>query len=242
VEELAGVDAETYSQWVIVDDFPGGRPAWDLAGATLTTDVTAWERLKLRVLNGMHSTVAYLGALAGCTTIADAVALPGLDAVLRRLVAEDVAPTLDPPPAVTATGYGEAVLRRIANPAIDHRTVQVAMDGTQKLPQRMVGTVLDRRRVGAVPAYASLCLAAWMRFVQGYADDGRPLPLQDPLADTIRAALPASGDAPAVVAALLPLIFPAEEAEDTELVAEITGWLRALQRHGAADTIRRAIP
>jgi fructuronate reductase len=245
--DRAAVDAEPYSQWVIVDDFPGGRPAWDLAGATLTSDVTPWERLKLRVLNGVHSTVAYLGALAGCATIAEAVTLPGLTAVLRRLVADDVAPTLDPPPGVTVTGYGGSVLARIANPAIDHRTVQVAMDGSQKLPQRLVGTVLDRRRQGAMPAYAALSLAAWMRFAQGSADDGRPLPLQDPLADQIRAVLPSSGDPAAAVAALLPLIVPAELAspaelvEDGELAAEIAGWLRALQRHGAADTVRRAL-
>jgi fructuronate reductase len=240
VDDLAAVAAEPYSQWVIVDDFPGGRPAWDLAGATLTTDVTAWERLKLRVLNGVHSAVAYLGALAGCATIADAVALPGLTALLRSLIAQDLAPTLDPPAGVSVTEYGEEVLRRIANPAIDHRTVQVAMDGTQKLPQRLVGTVLDRRRQGALPAYAALCIAAWMRFVQGNADDGRPLPLQDPLAGTIQAALPASGEPRAVVDALLPLVSPAELVEDGEVVAEITGWLCALRRHGAADTIRRA--
>jgi fructuronate reductase len=240
VTDLAAVDAEPYSQWVIADDFPGGRPAWDLAGATLTTDVTAWERLKLRVLNGVHSTVAYLGALAGCATIADAVALPGLTTVLRRLIAVDVAPTLQPPAGVSVIGYGEAVLGRIANPAIEHRTLQVAMDGTQKLPQRLVGSVLDRRRQGALPTHIALSLAAWMRFVQGTADNGQPLPLPDPLADTMRAALPASGAASAVVAALLPVVAPAALADDAELIAEITGWLRALQRHGAADTICRA--
>ncbi|MEK8110327.1 hypothetical protein NKG94_50430 [Micromonospora sp. M12] len=122
------------------------------------------------------------------------------------------------------------------------------MDGSQKLPQRLVGTVRDRRRQGDLPAYAALAIAAWMRFTMGVADDGQPLPLQDPLADVIRAALPHSidpsrpltGSAGGAVRALLRLdaIFPTELAEDAELVAAITGWLDALSTNGAAATVK----
>jgi fructuronate reductase len=239
LRDLAAVDAEPYKQWVLEDDFPGGRPDWASAGAILTGDVTSWERLKLRVLNGVHSTVAYLGALAGCDTVAAALRMPGLVGLLERLVAEDVAPTLDPPDGVRVVDYGATVLHRFANPAIEHRTLQVAMDGSQKLPQRLVGTVVDRRRQGGLPEYATLALAAWMRFVQGTGDDGRALPLQDPLADAIRAALPTSADPARTVQALLGLdaIFPAELAGDAELVAAITRWLRSLTVLGAAATI-----
>ena len=240
--DLAAVDADPYAQWVLQDDFPGGRPAWERAGAILTGDVTPWERLKLRVLNGVHSTIAYLGALAGADTVAQALTRPGLVELLQRLVARDVAPTVDPPDGVQVVDYGATVLARFANPAIEHRTLQVAMDGSQKLPQRLVGTVRDRRRQGELPEYAGLALAAWMRFVQGTGDDGRALPLSDPLADAIRAALPPSGDPARTVEALLALdtIFPAELVEDTELVATITGWLTALTTHGAAATIQAA--
>ena len=82
---------------MIEDDFPGGRPAWEQAGAVLTDDAGPWERLKLRALNGVHSATAYLGALAGAETIAEALALPHLATVLRRLVAEDIAPSFTPP-------------------------------------------------------------------------------------------------------------------------------------------------
>jgi len=240
--DLAAVDAEPYAQWVLQDEFPGGRPAWDRAGAILTSDVTSWERLKLRVLNGVHSTVAYLGALAGADTVAQALTLPGLAGLLRGLVERDVAPTVDPPDGVRVVDYGATVLARFANPAIEHRTLQVAMDGSQKLPQRLVGTVRDRRRQGQLPEYACLALAAWMRFVQGTSDDGRALPLSDPLAGAIRAALPASGDPARTVEALLRLdaIFPPELVEDAELAAAITRWLTALATHGAAATIRGA--
>jgi fructuronate reductase len=240
--DLAAVDTEPYRQWVIEDDFPGGRPAWDAVGAVVTTDVTGWERLKLRVLNGVHSTLAYLGALAGCQTIAEAIALPGMTALLTRLVAEDIAPTLTPPPGVRVVDYGGQVLDRFANQAIAHRTLQVAMDGSQKLPQRLLQTIAERRGAGAMPVSAALAVAAWMRFVLGVADNGAALPLNDPLADTIRAALPAFGDPATTVRALFGLdaVFPPAFADDEELIAVLTQWLRTLGSHGAAATVQEA--
>ncbi|SCL54589.1 fructuronate reductase [Micromonospora eburnea] len=243
VADLAAVAAEPYSQWVIEDDFPGGRPAWERAGATLTDDAGPWERLKLRALNGVHSATAYLGALAGAETVAEALALPHLDTVLRRLVTEDVAPSFAPPAGVSVPGYGEEVLARFTNPAIRHRTLQIAMDGSQKLPQRVLHTMADLRAAGRSARWVALVVAAWLRFLLGYADDGRPLPLDDPLADRIRAALAAGRDTPAgVVDALFALreVFPAELAADDEVRADVVGWLSALERHGVRATLAGA--
>lgn len=243
VRDQAAVCAEPYSAWVIEDDFPGGRPAWERAGAVLTDDPRPWETLKLRALNGVHSTIAYLGAVAGRSTIAGALEIPGLDAVLRRLIAEDIAPSLTPPSGVDALAYGEEVLGRFANPAMGHRTVQVAMDGSQKLPQRMLHTIQDRRRSGAVPRWAALAVAGWMRYVQGVADDGQPLPLDDPLADRIRARLAAAPATPdGVVDALLGLdtVFTPELAGDAELRAVLVEWLTALDKHGVEATVAGA--
>ena len=242
-DDLAAVAGEPYRQWVIEDDFPGGRPAWERAGAVLTGDAQPWERLKLRTLNGVHSAIAYLGALAGRATIADALTLPGMRELLERLIAEDIAPTLTPPEGVTVLGYGASVLERFANPAVVYRTVQVAMDGSQKLPQRVLHTIADRRAAGADPRWALLVVAAWMRFVQGQADDGQPLPLDDPLADEIRACLAAAPAHPAgVVGALLGLraIFPAALAEDDVVRAGLVEWLTSLTKHGAAATVAGA--
>lgn len=240
VADLAAVAAEPYRQWVIEDDFPAGRPAWEAAGAVLTADAGPYERLKLRVVNGVHSGLAYLGALAGCGTIAEALALPGLRAVLERFVADDVAPSLEPPDGLSVVEYGRDALDRFANPAIGHRTWQVAMDGSQKLPQRILHTVADRRSAGASPRWAALLVAAWMRFVAGRADDGRPLPLEDPLEREIRAALAGGAGSPAAtVESLLQLdrVFAPELAADPvwrELVAD---WLGALARYGVAGTL-----
>src|SRR5690606_39349013 len=118
--------------------------------------------------------------------VAEALELPGLRDVLERFIAEEVAPSLDPPDGVVVTEYGRSVLARFANPAIQHSTRQVAMDGSQKLPQRLLHTIADRRAAGATPRWGTLMVAAWMRFVTGYDDHGRPLPLRDPLAGKIR--------------------------------------------------------
>ncbi|WP_349876737.1 mannitol dehydrogenase family protein [Micromonospora sp. HUAS YX12] len=243
VTDLAAVAAEPWSQWVIEDDFPGGRPAWERSGAVLTGDAGPWERLKLRALNGVHSATAYLGALAGAETVAEALTLPHLDAVLRRLVTEEIAPSFTPPPGVDVTAYGEQVLARFGNPAIRHRTAQVAMDGSQKLPQRVLHTIADLRAAGRSARWSALVVAAWLRFLLGYADDGRPLPLDDPLADRLRAALAAGAHTPAgVVDAVFALreVFPADLAADDEVRADVTGWLTALERHGVRATLADA--
>ncbi|MEV6300261.1 mannitol dehydrogenase family protein [Actinoplanes sp. NPDC051861] len=240
-DDAVPVVAEPFSQWVIEDRFPGGRPDWAAAGAIMTDDVTAWEMLKLRALNSVHSACAYLGALAGRELIADSLQMPGLTGMLRRFIAEDIAPTVTPPPGVSVVEYGEQSLARFANRELGHRNIQVAMDGTQKLPHRLLGTVADRRRAGAVPAWGTLVLAAWMRFASGYADSGATLPLDDPLADRIRAALAGAPDTPAgTVGALLGLteVFPPSIAGDEELRTELIRWYGDLAKHGAEATIR----
>jgi fructuronate reductase len=239
VDDLAAVAAEPYRQWVIEDDFPGGRPAWHLAGAVLTADVAPWEQLKLRVLNGVHSTLAYLGALAGCELIADALRLPGMREMLRRFIAEDIAPSFTPPPGVDVVAYGDEVLERFADPEIRHRTIQVAMDGTQKLPYRVLRTVLDRRAQRARPRYGALAIAAWMRFAGGNDDNGRVLPLDDPLAALVRARLTKAGSA---VDALLGLdqVFPVELAQDGEVRELVSQWYADLAKHGVRRVLAAA--
>ncbi|MER7281523.1 mannitol dehydrogenase family protein [Dactylosporangium sp. NPDC000244] len=228
LEDRATVGAEPFNAWVLEDDFPGGRPAWDLAGAIVTDDVGPWEGLKLRVVLGVHSALAYLGALAGAPTIDRSLALPGMRDVVERFIATDIAPTLSPPEGVTVERFGQSALARFANSALRHRTLQVAMDGSQKLPQRLLGTIADRRAAGSMPLYATLVLAAWMRFVRGSADDGTPLPLDDPLADRLRSA-------PDLLA--LDAVFPPGIADDTELRAQLAEWSGALERHGVLGTL-----
>jgi fructuronate reductase len=194
------VVAEPFRQWVVQDRFVAGRPAWEKAGADLVDDVRPYELLKLRMLNGTHSLLAYLGALRGYDTIAEAVADDELACAATSYLTEDAAPTLDAPPGLDPAAYGKQVLERFANPALRHTTVQVGMDGSQKLPLRLLGTVRDRLAAGAAPTWAALGVAAWMAYVAKGSDvSGRALPLDDPLAPVLREAV-GTGTDPVTVA------------------------------------------
>ena len=233
------VVTEPFSQWVIEDDFAGPRPSWELAGAELTEDVAPYERIKLRMLNGSHSMLAYLGVLSDRELVSDAVRSEGLRAAVDALMANDVAPTLELPAGFDLDAYQRDLMRRYANPALRHRTAQITMDGSQKLPQRLLGTIQDRRRAGSEPALAALAVAAWMRFVSARrSDSGRALSVDDPLADTIAARL-AGREAPAaVVDELLSLreVFADELASDRGLRDLLVDQLTRLSRDGAERT------
>ena len=200
VRDEAVVVAEPFLQWVIEDDFAAARPAWEQAGAVLTNDVAPWEQAKLRMLNATHSMLAYLGGLRGYETIAEAVRDDELAGLARALMTSDVVPTLTPPAGLDLTEYGASVLERFANPALKHRTAQVAMDGSVKLPVRLLGTVRDRLAAGAEPRLASLAVAGWMVYVaRGVDARGQALTLDDPQADKLKAALDGVGSQPAAV-------------------------------------------
>ena len=204
VRDAGLVVAEPFRQWVIEDAFAAGRPAWEKAGADLVGNVAPYERLKLRMLNGTHSLLAYLGALRGHPTIAQAVEDDVLATAARALMAEDVAPTVTVPGGPDVAAYGRTVLERFANPALRHTTAQVAMDGSQKLPLRLLGTVRDRLAAGADPTWASLAVAGWMAYVARRSDtNGRPLPLDDPLGPVLLRAVDSATDPTVVVDRLL---------------------------------------
>lgn len=248
-ERLLGVDdygpvvAEPFRQWVIEDAFAGGRPAWEQAGAILTPDTAPYETIKLRLLNGAHSTVAYLGGLAGDAYVADAVARPELAELLSRLMAEDVSPTLTPPAGFDLAGYRASLLERFANPALGHRTSQVATDGSQKLPQRLLDTIRERLAAGAEPRLAALAVAAWMRYVSAEADDGTPLEVADPLGDRLRS-LAAGATSPAgVVDGLLGCheVFGSDLPASTRFRELLVGFMEQLGADGTLPTVRAAL-
>jgi mannitol-1-phosphate/altronate dehydrogenase len=197
VRDEAVVVAEPFLQWIIEDDFAGARPAWERGGAVLTGDVAPWEQAKLRMLNATHSMLAYLGALRGYETIAEAVRDEELGGLARQLMTDDVVPTLTPPDGLDLAAYGATVLERFENPALKHRTRQVAMDGSVKLPVRMLGTVRDRLTAGAEPRMISLAVAAWMVYVHRTPD------LDDPQSDRLKSAVAGTTDPTELVEALL---------------------------------------
>ncbi|WCN79574.1 mannitol dehydrogenase family protein [Micromonospora sp. LH3U1] len=207
-DDAGAVVSEPFSQWTVEDVFAAGRPAWERAGAVFTTDVAPYEAAKLRLLNAAHSLLAYTGALSGHDTIARAMTDPVLADAARRLMAEDAVPTLTLPDGFDVEDYQRTILLRFADPALGHRTNQVAADGSLKLPIRLLDTARDRLAAGGTPYWVALAVAAWMVYVATRDT------VQDPLA--ARLAMAAAGrDTPsALVDALLAVreVFP--EAPD----------------------------
>lgn len=186
MEDAWPIQRETFTQWVIEDDLGPDAPDLTSVGVTLTGDVEAWEKAKLRLLNGAHSTLAYVGLLRGYETVRDAMADAGLAAFVRTMMLQDIAPTLDAPAGLDIPVYVEALLTRFRNPAIAHRLSQVAWDGSQKLPIRILGTVGDAMAAGRPVARLAVPIAAWMRFVEHRARTGEGL--TDPMAERLLAA------------------------------------------------------
>lgn len=205
--DAAPVLHEPFRQWVVEDDFVDGeRPDLPAAGVQMVADVTAFELMKLRMLNGTHSSLAYLGYLAGHETIADCMADPAFARYVGHLWQAEIIPALRPPPDSDLAAYARLLRDRYANPAIRHRTWQIAMDGSQKLPQRLLGTLETNLAAGRPSPGLLLAVAAWMIYVRGRDLQDRPIEVKDPLADSLREAASASDP----VAALLSLreIFP----------------------------------
>ena len=210
-QDAAPVLHEPFRQWVVEDDFVGGgRPDLAAVGVQMVADVTAFEHMKLRMLNGTHSSLAYLGYLAGHETIADCMADPVFDRFVRRLWTEEIIPALTAPPGTDLPAYAAQLHARYANPAIRHRTWQIAMDGSQKLPQRILGTLAANLAAGRPSPGLMLAVAAWMIYVRGTDLAGAPIEVKDPLAAPLRAAATSAGPVEALLA--LREVFPPDLA------------------------------
>jgi fructuronate reductase len=242
LEDAAPVVTEPFSQWVIEDRFPGGRPDWSLAGAAFVTDVAPYENMKLRLLNGSHSTLAYLGYLAGYETVSDTMR----DANYRRLVdglMDDAATTLKMPPGADVAAYKRALIERFENPALKHRTWQICMDGSQKLPQRLLGSIRDRLAAGAPIDRLVMGVAGWMRYVTGVDEQRKPIDVRDPLSARLRAIADGAGlNAERLAPALLEVreIFGTELAADERFRAAVTDALARIIAKGAKSAVAAA--
>jgi fructuronate reductase len=192
IDDAACVVTEAFSQWVIEDRFAGPRPRWEAVGAQLVGDVAPYELAKLRMLNGAHSLLAYVGLARGHSFVHEAIADPELNALVRQLMLDDVIPTLTPAPGQDLNAYAEALIARFANPALNHRLIQIAMDGSQKIPQRWLETLAANQRMGRECDAILAGLAAWLRHARG-DNVARWGAVDDPLATAMKAAWDRAG-------------------------------------------------
>lgn len=234
------VVSEPFRQWAIEDNFQNGRPAWETAGAILVKDVAPFETMKLRCLNGTHSTLAYLSVLAGIETVAGAMADPHLPKVIRRLWDEDLIATVPPVPNTDIVAYTHALEARYRNPEIRHLTIQISSDGSQKLGPRLLEPAAERIVDGHGVNVVPLTVAAWMAFLLESDGKGRTWKVADPMADRLTAIARENGNnAEKLAGALLAIgeIFPARVAENPAFRAAVIKHLENLLIHGVRATL-----
>jgi fructuronate reductase len=233
------VKAEPFTQWVIEDRFAGPRPDFASLGVQLTDAVAPWEDAKLRLLNGAHSAVSYLGALSGHEHVHEAVAQPAFKAFIEALW-DEAETTLNPPPGLDIPTYRHELMARFSNSALMHRTRQIAMDGSQKLPQRLLAGTAERLAAGQRIDALALGIAAWMKWQSGVTERGEAFVVDDPLAAKTAELLAGSDNDEARVAALLTLsaVFPHALAADPAFVKAVTGAYLSLSTNGAVEAAR----
>ncbi len=234
LEDAWPVQRERFVQWVIEEVDFAAQPDWASVGVTVSRDVTAYERAKLRLLNGAHSTLAYVGLLSGFQTVAEAMAQPVLRNLIERMMIDDIEPTLAVPQPGALAAYRESILRRFENPAMRHLLAQIAWDGSQKLPIRIMGTISDALGAERSITRLTVPIAAWMHFVRTRARDG--IEIVDPLAaELARVGRQLTGaaahDLPLFLA--LPGVFPAALARESRFTQALSDTYDSITSRGA---------
>jgi fructuronate reductase len=238
--DAAPVIHEPFRQWVIEDRFVGGaRPRWEAGEAQFVAEVEPFEHMKLRLLNGAHSALAYLGYLGGHETIAETMQDPAYAGFVDQLWRDEIVPVVPPPPETDLLAYVAALKERFRNPAIRHRTWQIAMDGSQKLPQRLLGTIRERLARGLPLPCLALVVAGWIRYVGGVDEQGGAIDVRDPLAGTLRAVQEAAADDAARVRAVIGLteVFDQDLPADPRFVDAVIIAYGRLKAHGGRAAV-----
>lgn len=209
-EDVLAIETESFHQWVIEDNFPTGRPEWEVGGAIFTDDVAPFEKMKLRLLNGSHSLIAYAGLLLGKKYVRDVMDDPCLETIVRRYLAVASA-TLPSMSDIDVPDYCATLIERFQNPNIAHETFQIAADGSEKMQQRIFAPAVDAINSGQSVRVFAFATALWIWFCR----DGESLTsaheLNDPRAKQLKSAAQ-SADEHLILAGFLkvPGLFPAE--------------------------------
>jgi mannitol 2-dehydrogenase len=235
IDDAWPVVAEPFTQWVIEDRFPLGRPAWERVGAQLVDDVAPYEAMKLRLLNAAHQAMAYLGRLMGYRWAHDAATDPRIAELLRRYWAEEALPTVGEVPGIDLETYTVVLLERFGNPAIKDTLARLATDASDRIPKFVLPVVRDRLAAGGSVALSAAIVASWARYMEGVDEQGQPIDIVD------------SRKGRLMVAAARQREHPTAFIEDRELFGDLvdaesfrSAYLRtlgALHERGAAATL-----
>lgn len=243
VDDQAAVVCEPFRQWVIENNFCTERPRWDEVGVMIMDNVTFFEKMKLRLLNGSHSTLAYIGFLMGYEYIYQAIADPVLYSFIEKFMDEEVTSTLYVPPGFDLDIYKATIRKRFANSQIPYKTMQVANDGSQKLPQRLCATAIDLLNKNQPLKFISFIMAAWIRFLSGKDEMGHSFDIKDPKAFELMnlAGNIYSGEVHyKKLSEILAIVSP-KLIEHREFVDSVASWLAGINEMGIKATLEKCL-
>src|SRR6202011_4279536 len=242
VEETFGivdnwpVVTEPFRQWVLEDTFSSGRPPLEEVGVQIVADVHPYETMKLRLLNGSHQAMAYLGYLAGYRYVHEAMADPHLRRLVERMMDEEVTPLLPPVPGIDLTEYKRTLIERFQNPKIADTLARLAFGGSDRMPKFLLPSLSEALAQGRRHQLLMLAVAGWLRYLRGVDQQGQPIALQDDRADELRA-LANQGGADARPLLSVTRVF-GNLGENEVWVAELSATLRDLDARGARAILR----
>jgi mannitol 2-dehydrogenase len=233
------VVSESFRQWVIEDEFCAGRPAFEEVGAQFTTDVAPYERMKIRLLNATHSAMGYLGYLCGHRYIHDVAHDKEFDTYLRAMMDSEVTPVVGAVKGVNLADYKASVLARFANPHIKDQVLRICLDGSAKIPKFIIPSITDQLAQGGPITNLTLCVASWMRFLNGVDEQGSEIPINDPEGQRLQEAAKRGGSDPMALLSLTDIFGSLGKSE--KFVSEIKPLLKSLYEQGARATLRSVI-
>ncbi|MQT56020.1 mannitol dehydrogenase family protein [Pseudomonas sp. FSL R10-0399] len=238
IDDAWPVVCEPFIQWVLEDKFSNGRPAWETVGVQLTDDVTPYEEMKIKLLNGSHLALTYLGFLKGYRFVHDTMNDPLFVAYMRAYMDKDVTPQLAPVPGIDLAVYKNTLVQRFSNQAIADQLERVCSDGSSKFPKFTVPTINRLIADGAELKRAALVVAAWALYLKGVDETGQTYAIPDPRAEFCQALV---ADDELIVQRLLGVeeIFGTAIAQSAEFVAAFDWCLNSLREVGVSGTLER---
>lgn len=234
------VPTEPFKQWVIEDEFAQGRPAWEAVGAQLVHDVEPYERMKIRLLNGSHQVMCYIGMLLGYRYAPQAMNDADVVALITRYMDAEVTHLLPEVPGVDVEQYKRTLRERFANPAINDQLGRIGTDGSARVAEFVVPTITENANREGPIAVGAFTVAAWIRFLNGRDDAGAELPYIDPLGEELRNLARKAGPDATAVLATKGLLSPDLAASD-RFKAEVSSVLKSFYEVGARQTLQACL-
>ncbi|MEM7408097.1 MAG: mannitol dehydrogenase family protein [Pseudomonadota bacterium] len=230
------VVTEPFLQWVVEDSFPGGRPAWERVGVQMTRDVVPYEKMKMRLLNASHQAMCYIGMLLGYEFAHQTMADEGIRTLVRRLMDEEVSPLISVPAGIDLEAYKQTLIERFSNPAIRDQLERIGTEGSARIPGFVLPSISDAVRRGGSIRLLSFTVAAWFRYLLGTDEEGRAMPMSDPMLETLQDSARRGGPDPSALLGLADLFSP-ELAGHSTFVREVGKALASFHDKGARATL-----